>query len=286
MRCSWCRSRMRRSWPQARRADRASRTCWLRHHLYAGVGEVSFESPSMVQRKQPVSSTPRQQHWLREHPQSIDGIERDRRFQRLGDSQRVLPSRRTVGERSEDRSRSRTSRRRDAYPLRNTRWPGLDAKKRSSANPTADDRRISATILSKPFGASCAERSQAEPAPRVVADESHVALVERFQEVRDALGCRPSRQIGCGRGIGVRAERPGRNDASHAAEASHNVVPQGPGDPHSVNEDEGRTVTGDAVADCRSVQVDGLFGRGHPPRLPQPRTTRPAGRDSSTLPAP
>ena len=41
-------------------------------------------------------------------------------------------------------------------------------------------------------GAFCAERSQAEPAPGVVADKSHVAQVEGFQEVRYAFGCRPS----------------------------------------------------------------------------------------------
>jgi hypothetical protein len=113
-------------------------------------------------------------------------------------------------------------------------------------------------------GVFCAERSQAEPASRVVPDKSHVAQVEGFQQLGYAFGCRPSRQISCGRGIGVRAERPGWNDASHAVEAFDNVVPQGPSDPHSMNEDKGRAVTGDAVADCRSVEVDGLFGRGHP----------------------
>jgi len=41
-------------------------------------------------------------------------------------------------------------------------------------------------------GAFCAECSQAEPAPGVVADESHVAQVKGFQEVRYAFGCRPS----------------------------------------------------------------------------------------------
>jgi hypothetical protein len=113
-------------------------------------------------------------------------------------------------------------------------------------------------------GAFCAERAQAEPAPRVVTDKGHVVQVEGFQEVGYAFGSRPSRQIGCGRGISVRAEGPGWNDASHAVEAFDNVVPHGPGDPHSMNEDDGRAVTGDPVADGRSVQVDGLFGRGHP----------------------
>ncbi|MGH2475396.1 MAG: hypothetical protein ACRDIL_09015, partial [Candidatus Limnocylindrales bacterium] len=58
-------------------------------------------------------------------------------------------------------------------------------------------------------GAFCAERGQAEPAPRVVTDKGHVAQVEGFQEVRYAFGSRPSRQIRCGRGIGVRTEGPG-----------------------------------------------------------------------------
>ena len=91
-------------------------------------------------------------------------------------------------------------------------------------------------------GVFCAERSQAEPAPRVVTDERHIAQVEGFQQAGYAFGCRPSRQVGCGRGIGVRAERPGRNDASHAVEAFDDVVPQGPGDPHSMDEDKGRAV--------------------------------------------
>jgi hypothetical protein len=135
-------------------------------------------------------------------------------------------------------------------------------------------------------GAFCAERSQAEPAPCVVTDKSHVAQVEGFQEVRYPLGSCPSRQIGCGRGIGVRAERPGWNDASHAAEAFDNVVPHRPGDPHSMNEDEGGAVTGDPVADGRSVEVDGLFGRGHLLRLPQPPIVRRAGSDRPAVLAP
>ena len=49
-----------------------------------------------------------------------------------------------------------------------------------------------------------------------------------------------------GAGSGVRAERPGRDDASHAVEAFDHVVPQGPGDPYSMNEDDRRAVTGDA----------------------------------------
>jgi len=46
-----------------------------------------------------------------------------------------------------------------------------------------------------------------------------------------------------------------------------------------MNEDEGRAVADDAVADGRAVQVHGLFGRGHPLRLSQPPTARPARSD-------
>ena len=86
-----------------------------------------------------------------------------------------------------------------------------------------------------------------------------------LQQLGDASGGRPSRQIGCGRGIGVRAERPGRDDASHAVEAFDDVVPQWPGDPHSMDEDDRRTVTGDVSAERHAVELDGRFGQGHPP---------------------
>ena len=65
----------------------------------------------------------------------------------------------------------------------------------------------------------------------------------------------------------MRAERPGRDDAPHAVEVLDDVVPQGAGDPHTVDEHDGRTVTGVAGSDGGSVEVDCLFDRGHEYRM-------------------